>query len=204
VGETAILLDSKSGQTWQLRLPRDGKEPVWVPIRKAEGTADSSEGGGTGKEVPLVEPLNIQGFPVHFAPEGLSKQEAGDWYKTSGPTSPRATVFRSLAEAGKVLDERARARIAGQFDPRRQQLVLFTWVSWSCSDRLTHRVRDGKVEFVYEAGSSHGGAKCGEDRPNTYSRLFAVRRGITWEMFHGGSTDPKEREAGQKPEGKSR
>src|SRR5262249_3471695 len=161
-----------------LQRAAGGKEPVWVPIRKAEGPGDTPDKGGALKEAPLVEPLNIQGYPVCFAPTGLSKQEANNWYKKFGPTSPPATVFPSLTEAGKVLDERVLARFAGQFDSRRQQLVLFTWVSWSCSDKMTHRVRDGKVVFVYEAGPSQGGPKCGEDSPNRYSLLYAVRQGV--------------------------
>jgi hypothetical protein len=190
VGETVILLDSDSGQTWQLRQAAGGKESVWVPIRKAEDAAV--------KEVPLVQELDIQGYPASFAPDGLSKQEASDWYKKSASQSPRTTVLRSLTEASKFLDERVLARVARQFDPRRQQLVLFTWVSWSSSEKMTHRARDGKVDFVYEAGSSRGGPRCGEDCPNRYSRLFVVRQGVEWQVLHGGTTDSKEEGAGEK------
>jgi hypothetical protein len=184
VGETAILLDSQSGQTWQLQRPTGKKEPVWVPIRKAEGA------GEAGMEVPVVEEMNVAGDIAYFGPRDVSKQEARKWERDFAPSSPQGIVFRSAQEAAsKFRDERVLTRFAKQFDPRRQQLVLFHWVCWS-SDKFRCEVRDGKVVFVHEAGPQVG-RKCSEDSPNTYTRLFAVRQGVEWSIVHRGPPGPE-------------
>jgi hypothetical protein len=202
VGDTAILLDAVTGQTWVLQRPAGAKGPVWVPIERREAGTKGLPDQQPRKEVPLVREIDLSkiGLDPAGRPEGEKGQEIrfgrGYEYPSSLDFAPI-----SLADLGRYVHAAhgrdAVAMITRQIDPEQQQLLLVRWYSWAAgTDKLTVEVHKGRVEFTLHLGLS---LSMGHGRPNPCGRLFAVRKGARWVGW--SQSHPRQPQPAQKPGG---